>query len=105
MINPVTLGWMKPTAFLINTARGPLIDEVALLVALQQRRIGGAALDVLSVEPPSADHPLLTAGLPNLLITPHTAWATAESRQRLLEGVRRNLSAYLAGEALPDRVA
>ena len=105
LINAETLRLMKPTACLINTARGPLVDEGALLDALRQGIIGGAGLDVLSVEPPAPDHPLLTAKLPNLIITPHTAWATSEARHRLLEGVRRNLSAYLAGEELPDRVA
>ncbi len=105
LINADTLRIMKPTACLINTARGPLVDEAALLEALRNCQIGGAGLDVLSVEPPAPDHPLLTANLPNLIITPHTAWATTEARRRLLEGVRRNLAAYLAGEELPDRVA
>ncbi|MBU6301600.1 MAG: D-2-hydroxyacid dehydrogenase [Verrucomicrobia bacterium] len=105
LINADTLRLMKPTACLINTARGPLIDESALLQALKEGRIGGAALDVLATEPPAPDHPLLRANLPNLLITPHTAWATTESRIRLLQGVHRNLSAYLAGKEEPDRVA
>ncbi|RFC47469.1 MAG: glycerate dehydrogenase [Verrucomicrobia bacterium] len=105
LINAHTLQLMKPSACLINTARGPLIDEPALLEALQQGRIGGAALDVLSVEPPAPDHPLLTANLPNLIITPHTAWAATESRRRLLDGIQRNLAAFLAGEEPPDRVA
>jgi len=105
LINAATLRLMKPTACLINTARGPLVDEAALLEALRQGIIGGAALDVLSVEPPAATQPLLSANLPNLIVTPHTAWATTESRLRLLDGVRRNLTAFLAGEDLPDRVA
>jgi len=104
LINASTLRLMKPTACLINTARGPLVDEAALIDALRRGVVGGAALDVLSVEPPAPTQPLLAANLPNLIITPHTAWATTESRLRLLDGVRRNLTAFLAGEELPDRV-
>lgn len=104
LVSAQTLGWMKPTAFLINTGRGPLIDEAALLDALKAGRIAGAGLDVLSVEPPAADHPLLDPGLPNLIVTPHTAWASGESRRRLLERVVENLKAFRAGESR-NRVA
>ena len=90
-----TLGLMKPTAFLINTGRGPLIDESALAEALQAGQIGGAGLDVLSVEPPSAGNPLI--GAPNCLITPHVGWATREARARLIRQVVANVKAWQAG--------
>lgn len=89
------LGTMKKSAWLINTSRGPLIDEQALADALHAGEIAGAGLDVLSVEPPPADHPLLTA--PNCFITPHYAWATRSARTRLMHEVVENLSAYLSG--------
>ncbi len=95
LINAERLALMKPGVLLINTARGGLIDEQALLTALTQNQIGGAALDTLSVEPPPADHPLLKAPLPNLLITPHSAWAAKEARQRLITLAVNKLSAYL----------
>ncbi len=95
LMNAERLARMKPSALLVNTARGPLIDEAALAAALRAGRLGGAALDVLSVEPPPADHPLL--GAPRCLITPHLAWATVEARQRLLSTVTHNLRAYLEG--------
>lgn len=100
LINRDTLALMKPSAFLINTGRGPLIDETALAEALRNRVIAGAGLDVLSVEPPSADHPLLDPAIPNLLVTPHTAWASREARRRLLDGVVANVLAFLSGERL-----
>ncbi|WKD49202.1 D-2-hydroxyacid dehydrogenase [Microbulbifer spongiae] len=78
---------MKPGALLVNTARGGLVDEEALAGALRSGHLGGAALDVLSEEPPPANHPLLDSSIPNLIITPHTAWISRESRQRLLDGV------------------
>ena len=91
------LSWLKPSALLINTARGALIDEAALLLALQQGRLAGAALDVLTQEPPPADHPFLTGALPNLLLSPHIAWATTESMQLLLQQLAENILAYIAG--------
>ena len=100
LINAETLGLMKPDAFLINTSRGPLVDETALAEALRSSTISGAGLDVLSVEPPPADHPLLDPDLLStgrLLITPHTAWTSREARQRLLAGVTANLQAFLDG--------
>ena len=90
---------MRPGSFLINTGRGGLVDEEALLPALSSGHLGGAGLDVLSIEPPPPDHPLLTANLPNLLVTPHTAWAALESRQSLMDGVMTNIRAFLAGES------
>jgi glycerate dehydrogenase len=95
MVDARRLGLMKPGAFLINTARGPLVDEAALAAALNAGRIAGAGLDVLSAEPPSADHPLLQAA--NCCITPHIAWATRAARQRLLATAAENLRAFLAG--------
>ena len=86
---------MKPTAYLINTARGPLVDEAALAVALSTDQIAGAGLDVLTVAPPAADHPLY--GLKNCVITPHIAWATRSARARLLNTAVDNLEAFLAG--------
>lgn len=96
IINQQTLSQMKPGAFLINTARGPLIDEAALAEALRQGVIAGAGLDVLSAEPPAADNPLFAA--PNCFITPHIAWATREARQRLIQVATDNVRAFLAGE-------
>jgi glycerate dehydrogenase len=87
---------MKSTAFLINTARGPLVDEAALAAALNEGRIAGAGLDVLSVEPPPANNPLL--GARNCFITPHVAWASRSARQRLLEVTLANVRAFLAGK-------
>ncbi len=84
---------MKPAAFLINTARGPVINEEDLAAALNKDIIAGAGLDVLSAEPPPADHALFSAK--NCLITPHIAWATKESRQRLMDAVVSNLEAFM----------
>ena len=95
LVNRARLAQMKPTAFLINTARGPLINEPDLAAALNSGRIAGAALDVLSVEPPPANHPLFTAR--NCIITPHIAWATRAARARLMEMAVANLKAFLAG--------
>ena len=99
LINEETLKLMKPSAFLINTARGALIDEPALIQALRARRLAAAALDVISEEPPAADHPIIVAAsaLDNLLVTPHTAWSARQSRERLLTEVAENISAFLAG--------
>ncbi len=89
---------MKKNALLINTARGGLINDEALLHALENKLIAGAALDVLDREPPAADHPLLTSGLPNLIVTPHIAWAAKEARQRSLDEIAKNIACYLKGE-------
>lgn len=95
LVDARRLGLMKPTAWLINTSRGPLVDEPALAAALRAGQIAGAGLDVLSVEPPPADHPLL--GIPNCFITPHIAWATKAARQRLLDTAVDNVAAFLSG--------
>jgi len=97
MINSTSLSLMKPSAFLVNTGRGELIDEFALAQSLRAQHIAGAALDVLSREPPPRDHCLLADDIPNLLITPHTAWTSLEARNRLLEGIAINLRTFLAG--------
>lgn len=97
VINQKTLSMMKPSAFLINTGRGQLVDEGALAEALKSGAIAGAGLDVLTEEPPPASHCLLAGDIPHLLITPHTAWASRESRQKLMDEVGENISAYLAG--------
>ena len=96
LINADALLLMKPTAFLINTARGGLIDEEALYQALKNKQIGGAGLDVLSVEPPPVDHILLRASLPNLLVTPHNAWVGKGARQTLFNSAIAHLSAFLS---------
>jgi glycerate dehydrogenase len=95
IINRETLKLMKPTAFLINTSRGPLVVEEDLAVALNQGQIAGAALDVLTVEPPLVDNPLFTAK--SCLITPHISWATREARARLMAIAVDNLQGFLAG--------
>lgn len=92
------LALMKSTALLINTARGGIVDEVALANALRDNRIAGAATDVLTCEPPRHGNPLLADDIPNLIITPHTAWASVESRQRLLDQIALNIEAFLKGE-------
>lgn len=95
LVGESRLALMKPTAYLINTGRGPLVDEEALARALKEKRIAGAGLDVLSQEPPRGSHPLLTA--PNCLVTPHIAWATRAARLRLLDTAAANVAAFLAG--------
>jgi glycerate dehydrogenase len=92
------LALMKSSALVINTARGGIVNEQALVHALQNQRIAGAALDVLSVEPPPADHILLQNKLPNLIVTPHVAWASRESRQRCINEIALNIAAFKRGE-------
>lgn len=98
LINAETLALMKPTAYLINTGRGPLVDEKALLEALENRQIAGAALDVLAKEPPELDDPLMLAAkrLPNLLITPHVAWASDSAVTTLVNKVTENMETFVA---------
>ena len=96
LVDARRLAMMKPTAFLVNTARGPLVDEAALAAALNAGQIAGAAVDVLSVEPPLASNPLLTAK--NCVITPHVAWATRDARRRLIDVTAANLAAFAAGQ-------
>lgn len=95
LINAERLRRMKPSAMVINTSRGPLIDEVALAAALHDGSVAGAAVDVLPEEPPRQPSPLLSA--PNCIVTPHIAWATKEARARLMGTAVDNVRAYLAG--------
>jgi glycerate dehydrogenase len=97
LINAAVLANIKPGALLINTARGGLIDEAALLAALQSGQLAGAALDVLTHEPPSADNVLINAHLPQLIITPHMAWASAEARRRMVLQLQAILADFAAG--------
>ncbi|MDB5793445.1 MAG: glycerate dehydrogenase [Massilia sp.] len=97
MIGARELGLMKPTGLLINTARGGLVDEDALAEALMRRTIGGAGFDVLSKEPPSQDNPLLGLRLPNFILTPHVAWASAGAMQTLADMLVDNIEAWEAG--------
>ncbi len=85
---------MKPQALLINTARGGLIHEAQLADALRNGTLAGAALDVLSSEPPARDHPLLQPDIPNLLLTPHIAWASNSGMHNLLQGLMVNLAGF-----------
>jgi len=100
LIGSREFGLMKKSAVLINCARGGLVDETALLAALATRRIAGAALDVLAVEPPTAGSPLLDLNLPNLLLTPHVAWASREAMQALGEQLIRVIEAFVAGRPI-----
>ena len=95
LVDARRLGLMKPTAFLVNTSRGPLVDEQALADALNAGLIAGAGLDVLAAEPPAPENPLVSA--PNCTITPHIAWATREARARLMAVATDNVRAFLAG--------
>ena len=98
LVSRERLARMKPDAVVINTARGALIDPAALAEALKAGRLGGAGIDVLEQEPPPADHPLLDPAIPNLIVTPHVAWAAREARQRCLDELALNVQAFLAGE-------
>ncbi len=95
LVNEAFLAQMRDDAFLINTSRGPVVDEAALATALANGIIAGAGLDVLSVEPPTEMNPLLSA--PNCVITPHIAWASQAARKRLLEVAMANVQAFMSG--------
>ncbi|HEX2970218.1 MAG TPA: D-2-hydroxyacid dehydrogenase [Bacteroidales bacterium] len=96
LVDAERLKLMKSTAYIINTSRGPIVSENDLANALNNSTIAGAGLDVLSIEPPSDNNPLLTAG--NCIITPHIAWATFEARERLMKTAVSNVKAFLAGD-------
>ena len=98
MINSETLRQMKPTAILINTGRGPLVDDQAIAEALEEGKLAAFCADVLTEEPPKADNPLLKQ--PNAFITPHIAWATKEARIRLIQVATDNVSSFLNGKAV-----
>ncbi|MDD2709195.1 MAG: C-terminal binding protein [Verrucomicrobiae bacterium] len=96
LVNAEALSWMKPSAFLINTSRASMIDTAALVTALEQRRIGGAAIDVFEVEPPPPDHPLFR--LDNVILTPHLAWASEESALEIRRHIVNDILAFAAGK-------
>ena len=98
MVNGETLRLMKPTAILINTGRGPLVDDQAIAEALEEGRLAAFCADVFTEEPPKADHPLLKQ--PNAFITPHIAWATKEARSRLIQVATDNVRSFLSGKAI-----
>lgn len=97
LIDKKALNAMKQTALLINAARGGIVDEQALADALRQGDIAGAGVDVLTTEPPDDDNPLLQSDIPNLIVTPHIAWASRDSRQRLLDDVAETIAQWHAG--------
>ena len=96
MISAREFGLMKPSALLINTARGNLVDEAALIEALESKRIAGAGFDVLSVEPPREGNPLLELDLPNFILTPHVAWASRDAMQIMADQLIDNIEAFVA---------
>jgi glycerate dehydrogenase len=102
LIDAEALDAMKPTGILINTARGGLVDELALADALRHDVIGGAGIDVVDGEPPAADSPLLIEPLPNLIVTPHSAWGAREARQRIVDQLIENIQSWSQGS--PTRV-
>jgi glycerate dehydrogenase len=98
MVNSALLLRMRKSAYLINAARGPLVNESDLVAALAKGTIAGAALDVVATEPIAADSPLL--GAPNLTITPHIAWATSIARRRITQQTAANIAAFQAGRPI-----
>lgn len=102
LINAASIAKMKPSAILINTGRGPLVDEQAVADALNGGRLAAFGADVLSQEPPRGDNPLLSAR--NCFLTPHIAWATLEARTRLMSTATENVSQFIAGEPVANRV-
>lgn len=98
LINKDRLKLMKPSAFIINVARGAIIQELDLIEALKNKTIAGAALDVQEVEPPALDNPLFT--LPNVIMTPHIGWKAFEARQRLIKLTAKNIEAFLQGKPI-----
>ncbi|EGV28213.1 Glycerate dehydrogenase [Thiorhodococcus drewsii AZ1] len=98
LIGARELDLMRRDALLINTARGGIVDEQALAEALRRGTLGGAGIDVLSTEPPRGGNPLLAPDIPNLIVTPHIAWASREARQRMVDEVAANIEAFLAGK-------
>ena len=97
LVSRERLARMKPDAVIINTARGALVDARALADALKAGKLGGAGIDVLEREPPLPDHPLLDPAIPNLILTPHVAWAAREARQRCLDELALNVESFLSG--------
>lgn len=97
LIGENEIALMKSTALLLNIARGGIVDESALANALKEQRLAGAGIDVLNCEPPKADNPLLASNIPNLLLTPHIAWASVEARQRLVNEISQNINSFIQG--------
>ncbi|MDR6104952.1 glycerate dehydrogenase [Acinetobacter baylyi] len=97
MLNQETLNLMKPNSFIINVSRGGLVNEHDLLIALRTGRIAGYGADAMTQEPPPRDNPLLKSGLPNILLTPHIAWASEEAKQRMIEILVQNIHLNLDG--------
>lgn len=95
LLNAERISWLKPGAIIINTARGALIEPQALITALQQGQLKAAGLDVLAQEPPPADDPLLSSKLANLLLTPHTGWASSEARARMVNKIAANIADFI----------
>lgn len=100
LINTAALNLMKPSAFLINCARGGIVNETALANALRQGEIAGAATDVLTIEPPKTGNVLLADDIPNLIITPHSAWGSVDARQRMVQQMLENVIAFKAGQPI-----
>lgn len=100
LIGAAELARLKPGALLVNTARGGIVDEQALAQALRSGHLGGAATDVLSVEPPAQGNPLLDPSLPRLIVTPHSAWGSREARQRIILQMSENARAHATGKPL-----
>ena len=100
LIDAAAFAKMKTSAFIVNCARGGIVNEQALAEALKQGQIAGAAMDVLSVEPPTAEHILLQGDVPNLIITPHSAWGSVDARQGIVQQMIENTQAFLQGQAL-----
>lgn len=95
LIGSTQLAMMRQGAILVNTARGGIVDETALAATLRSGHLGGAVVDVLTTEPPPPNHPLLATDIPNLLLTPHNAWASRQARQRLVNSVATNIRDFL----------
>ncbi len=100
LIGAEQIALMKPGAFLVNTGRGGLVNEPALAAALRSGQLGGAATDVLTVEPPKHGNPLLDPDIPRLIVTPHSAWGSREARQRIVGQLAQNAEAFFKGAAL-----
>ena len=100
LISEKELALMKPSAFLVNTARGGIVNETALAQALQQGKLAGAATDVLTVEPPQQGNILLDSTIPNLIITPHSAWGSIQARQRIVQQLTENAEGFASGNIL-----
>lgn len=100
LISEKELALMKPSAFLVNTARGGIVNETALALALQQGKLAGAATDVLTVEPPQQGNILLDSTIPNLIITPHSAWGSVQARQRIVQQLTENAAGFASGNIL-----